>query len=168
MEVDDPHRAVVAESLQQLGRVLSAGASSGGVFFGIVEAMVVMVVAVFVVIGCSIIVPVSINPEKKGNGANAQHLVFIDIADRDDAPPYQIAFAGLLPRAPVILPFFGTSSVEQNWRARQIALSPDEMTELDDIDRDPVDKTYREVDPSAKRSKINPRRSVANTSTSRI
>ena len=41
--------------------------------------------------------------------------------------------AGLLARSPVMLPIPGTSSVEhleQNWDARRIALSPDEVAAI--------------------------------------
>jgi aryl-alcohol dehydrogenase-like predicted oxidoreductase len=52
------------------------------------------------------------------------------IADRHGASPSQIALAWLLARSPVILPIPGTSSLahlEENWEARRIALSPQEM-----------------------------------------
>jgi aryl-alcohol dehydrogenase-like predicted oxidoreductase len=52
------------------------------------------------------------------------------IADRHGASPAQIALAWLLARSPVILPIPGTSSLahlEENWEARRIALSPQEM-----------------------------------------
>lgn len=70
-------------------------------------------------------------------GDLGDHPVLIDIADRHDASPYQIALAWLLHRSPVMLPIPGTSSVEhleQNWSARKIALSSDEMDELDGLD----------------------------------
>ena len=60
--------------------------------------------------------------------------VLTDVADRHDATPFQIALAWLLHRSPVVLPIPGTSSVEhleQNWSARHIDLSSDDMTELD-------------------------------------
>jgi aryl-alcohol dehydrogenase-like predicted oxidoreductase len=52
------------------------------------------------------------------------------IAKRHGASPLQIALAWLLARSPVILPIPGTSSLahlEENWEARRIALSPEEM-----------------------------------------
>jgi aryl-alcohol dehydrogenase-like predicted oxidoreductase len=52
------------------------------------------------------------------------------IADRHGASPTQIALAWLLARSPVILPIPGTSSLahlEENWEARRIALSPQEL-----------------------------------------
>jgi pyridoxine 4-dehydrogenase len=52
------------------------------------------------------------------------------IAARHGASPSQIALAWLLARSPVILPIPGTSSLahlEENWEARRIALSPQEM-----------------------------------------
>jgi pyridoxine 4-dehydrogenase len=52
------------------------------------------------------------------------------IAARHGASPSQIALAWLLARSPVILPIPGTSSLahlEENWEARRIALSPEEM-----------------------------------------
>lgn len=55
------------------------------------------------------------------------------IADKHRASPAQIALAWLLARSPVILPIPGTSSVEhleQNWDARRIALSPDEVAAI--------------------------------------
>jgi pyridoxine 4-dehydrogenase len=55
------------------------------------------------------------------------------IADEHGASPAQIALAWLLARSPVILPIPGTSSVEhleQNWDARRIALSSDEVAAI--------------------------------------
>jgi len=55
------------------------------------------------------------------------------IAERHRASPSQIALAWLLARSPVILPIPGTSSLahlEENWEARRIALSPQEMAAL--------------------------------------
>jgi aryl-alcohol dehydrogenase-like predicted oxidoreductase len=52
------------------------------------------------------------------------------IADRHGVTPSQIALAWLLARSPVILPIPGTSSLahlEENWEARRIALSPQDM-----------------------------------------
>jgi aryl-alcohol dehydrogenase-like predicted oxidoreductase len=55
------------------------------------------------------------------------------IADKHRATPAQIALAALLARSPVILPIPGTSSLahlEENWAARKIELSPEEMRAL--------------------------------------
>jgi aryl-alcohol dehydrogenase-like predicted oxidoreductase len=52
------------------------------------------------------------------------------IAEKHGATPAQIALAWLLARSPVMLPIPGTSSVEhleENWAARGIALSPEEV-----------------------------------------
>jgi pyridoxine 4-dehydrogenase len=59
--------------------------------------------------------------------------VLAAIAARHGASPAQIALAWLLARSPVMLPIPGTSSLEhleQNWAARRIALSPDEMAAI--------------------------------------
>jgi pyridoxine 4-dehydrogenase len=51
-------------------------------------------------------------------------------ADRHRATPAQIALAWLLARSPVMLPIPGTSRpehLEENWAARKIALTPDEV-----------------------------------------
>jgi len=67
-------------------------------------------------------------------GNVAQHKpVLAAIADEHRASPAQIALAWLLARSPVILPIPGTSSVEhleQNWDARRIALSSDEVVAI--------------------------------------
>ena len=55
------------------------------------------------------------------------------IAKKHEASPAQVALAWLLARSPVMLPIPGTSSVEhleQNWDARRIALTPDEVTAI--------------------------------------
>jgi aryl-alcohol dehydrogenase-like predicted oxidoreductase len=55
------------------------------------------------------------------------------IAGRHGASPAQIALAWLLARSPVILPIPGTRSLAhlaENWDARRIALSPQEMSAL--------------------------------------
>jgi len=55
------------------------------------------------------------------------------IAEKHGATPAQIALAWLLARSPVVLPIPGTSSVEhleENWAARLIALSPEEIEAL--------------------------------------
>jgi aryl-alcohol dehydrogenase-like predicted oxidoreductase len=59
--------------------------------------------------------------------------VLAEIADKHRASPAQIALAWLLARSPVMLPIPGTSSVEhleQNWDARRIALSSDEVAAI--------------------------------------
>jgi aryl-alcohol dehydrogenase-like predicted oxidoreductase len=55
------------------------------------------------------------------------------VAREHDATPGQIALAWLLARSPVMLPIPGTSSVEhleENWAAREIELTPDEVGEI--------------------------------------
>jgi pyridoxine 4-dehydrogenase len=55
------------------------------------------------------------------------------VAGAHDATPGQIALAWLLARSPVMLPIPGTSSVEhleENWAAREIELSPEEVDEI--------------------------------------
>jgi pyridoxine 4-dehydrogenase len=55
------------------------------------------------------------------------------IAEKHGASTSQIALAWLLARSPVMLPIPGTSSVahlEENWDARRIALSPEEMAAI--------------------------------------
>ncbi|MEZ4297413.1 MAG: aldo/keto reductase [Polyangiaceae bacterium] len=55
------------------------------------------------------------------------------IADKHRATPAQIALAWLLARSPVMLPIPGTSSVEhleENWEARRIRLSPEEVAAI--------------------------------------
>jgi aryl-alcohol dehydrogenase-like predicted oxidoreductase len=55
------------------------------------------------------------------------------LAAEHGASPAQIALAWLLARSPVMLPIPGTSSVEhleENWDARRIALSPDEIAAI--------------------------------------
>jgi len=67
-------------------------------------------------------------------GNVAQHKpVLAAIADKHGASPAQIALAWLLARSPVMLPIPGTSSLahlEQNWDARRIALSSDEVAAI--------------------------------------
>jgi aryl-alcohol dehydrogenase-like predicted oxidoreductase len=56
-----------------------------------------------------------------------------DAAERHRATPAQIALAWLLARSPVILPIPGTSRpehVEENWAARTIVLTQDEVSEI--------------------------------------
>ncbi len=55
------------------------------------------------------------------------------IAEKHGASPSQIALAWLLARSPVVLPIPGTSSLEhleENWDARRIALSPEEVAAI--------------------------------------
>jgi aryl-alcohol dehydrogenase-like predicted oxidoreductase len=55
------------------------------------------------------------------------------IAEKHHASSAQIALAWLLARSPVILPIPGTSSLEhleENWDARRIALSPEEVAAI--------------------------------------
>jgi pyridoxine 4-dehydrogenase len=55
------------------------------------------------------------------------------VAREHDATPGQIALAWLLARSPVMLPIPGTSSVEhleENWAARAIELTPEEVGEI--------------------------------------
>jgi pyridoxine 4-dehydrogenase len=59
--------------------------------------------------------------------------VLAAIAEKHRASSEQIALAWLLARSPVMLPIPGTSSVEhlqQNWDARRIALSHDEIAAI--------------------------------------
>ena len=68
-------------------------------------------------------------PLAAGN-VSQQKPALAAIAERHGASPSQIALAWLLQRSPVILPIPGTSSLahlEENWEARRIALSPQEM-----------------------------------------
>ena len=54
-------------------------------------------------------------------------------AERHHATPAQIALAWLLARSKVMLPIPGTSSpehLEENWNARRIALTTDEVTSI--------------------------------------
>jgi aryl-alcohol dehydrogenase-like predicted oxidoreductase len=54
-------------------------------------------------------------------------------AEKYSATPAQIAIAWLLARSPVMLPIPGTGSPEhlhENWEARKIALTPDEVTSI--------------------------------------
>jgi pyridoxine 4-dehydrogenase len=71
-------------------------------------------------------------PLAAGNVAQ-DRPVLAAIADKHRASPAQIALAWLLARSPVMLPIPGTSSVEhleQNWDARRIALSPDDVAAI--------------------------------------
>jgi aryl-alcohol dehydrogenase-like predicted oxidoreductase len=59
--------------------------------------------------------------------------VLAQIAAKHRATPAQIALAWLLARSPVILPIPGTGSLEhleENWDARRIELSPEEVTAI--------------------------------------
>lgn len=58
------------------------------------------------------------------------HPALDEAAARRDATPAQIALAWLLARSKVMLPIPGTSSpehLEENWAAREVALSPEEV-----------------------------------------
>jgi len=71
-------------------------------------------------------------PLAAGN-VSEQKPALAAIADRHGASPSQIALAWLLARSPVILPIPGTSSLahlEENWEARRIALSPEEVAAI--------------------------------------
>jgi pyridoxine 4-dehydrogenase len=71
-------------------------------------------------------------PLAVGNVAR-DNPVLTAIAGKHGASPAQIAIAWLLARSPVMLPIPGTSSVEhleQNWDARRIALSTDEVAAI--------------------------------------
>lgn len=71
-------------------------------------------------------------PLAVGNVAQ-ERPVLTAIAEKHRASAAQIALAWLLARSPVILPIPGTSSVEhleENWEARRIALSPDEVAAI--------------------------------------
>jgi pyridoxine 4-dehydrogenase len=71
-------------------------------------------------------------PLAAGN-VGAQKPALAAIAERHGASPSQIALAWLLARSPVILPIPGTSSpahVEENWEARRIALTPEEIAAI--------------------------------------
>jgi aryl-alcohol dehydrogenase-like predicted oxidoreductase len=59
--------------------------------------------------------------------------LLVSIAAKHGASPAQVALAWLLARSPIMLPIPGTSSVEhleENWDARRIALSPDEVAAI--------------------------------------
>ena len=71
-------------------------------------------------------------PLAVGNVAE-QKPVLTSIAEKHGASTAQIALAWLLARSPVILPIPGTGSVEhleENWEARRIELSPDEVSAI--------------------------------------
>lgn len=66
-------------------------------------------------------------------GVSQGHRALAAIAQRHGASEAQIALAWLLARSPVMLPIPGTGSMahlEENWDARRIALSPQELAEL--------------------------------------
>jgi pyridoxine 4-dehydrogenase len=61
------------------------------------------------------------------------HAALDAAAEKHRATPAQIAIAWLLARSPVMLPIPGTSSpehLEENWKARTIALSKDEVATI--------------------------------------
>lgn len=65
----------------------------------------------------------------------SQKSALAKIAKQRGASPSQIALAWLLARSPVMLPIPGTSSLahlEENWAARRIALSPEELAAIGD------------------------------------
>jgi pyridoxine 4-dehydrogenase len=71
-------------------------------------------------------------PLAVGNVGQAKP-VLADIAKKHGASPAQIALAWLLARSPIMLPIPGTGSVEhleENWDARRIALSADEVAAI--------------------------------------
>ena len=71
-------------------------------------------------------------PLAVGNVARAKPALAM-IAERHGASPAQIALAWLLARSPIMLPIPGTGSVEhleENWDARRIALSADELAAI--------------------------------------
>jgi aryl-alcohol dehydrogenase-like predicted oxidoreductase len=62
-----------------------------------------------------------------------QKPALAEIAKKHGASPAQIALAWLLARSPVMLPIPGTGSVahlEENWEARRITLSPEEVSAI--------------------------------------
>ena len=66
-------------------------------------------------------------------GVSQEQTALADVARARGVTPAQVAIAWLLARSPVMLPIPGTSSpahVEENWAARKIALSPEEMATL--------------------------------------
>ncbi len=71
-------------------------------------------------------------PLAVGNVAKAKPALNA-IAAKHDASPAQIALAWLLARSPIMLPIPGTSSLEhleENWAARSITLSADEVAAI--------------------------------------
>jgi aryl-alcohol dehydrogenase-like predicted oxidoreductase len=71
-------------------------------------------------------------PLAVGNVAQVKPAL-VEIARRHEATPAQIALAWLLARSPIMLPIPGTGSpehLEENWDARRIALSPDEIANI--------------------------------------
>jgi aryl-alcohol dehydrogenase-like predicted oxidoreductase len=69
-----------------------------------------------------------------GVGAHAKPTAAVAAAaERRHVTPAQIALAWLLARSPVMLPIPGTSRpehLEENWAARSIRLTPDEVTSI--------------------------------------
>lgn len=71
-------------------------------------------------------------PLAVGNVAQAKPVLSA-IAQKHGASPAQIALAWLLARSPIMLPIPGTGSVahlEENWDARRISLSADELAAI--------------------------------------
>ncbi len=69
-----------------------------------------------------------------GVGAHAKPTAAVAAAaERRHVTPAQIALAWLLARSPVMLPIPGTSRpehLEENWAARAIRLTPEEVTSI--------------------------------------
>jgi len=71
-----------------------------------------------------------------GIDALANNPTLLDVAQRHDATPTQLALAWLLKRSPVMLPIPGTSSaahLEQNMGAGKVALSAEDFEVLDGL-----------------------------------
>jgi pyridoxine 4-dehydrogenase len=71
-------------------------------------------------------------------GLGKGHSALADAAKKHGATPAQIAIAWLLARSPVMLPIPGTGSpehLEENWEARKIALSADEVRAISEMAR---------------------------------
>jgi pyridoxine 4-dehydrogenase len=66
-------------------------------------------------------------------GGLDKHSAVAAVARKHGASPAQVALAWLLARSPVILPIPGTGSIahlEENWAARKIALSPEDVAAI--------------------------------------
>ncbi len=62
-----------------------------------------------------------------------EHAAVAEVAKRHQATPAQVGLAWLLARSPAILPIPGTSSpehLEENWAARTLALTPEDLRAL--------------------------------------
>lgn len=76
-------------------------------------------------------------------GVTRDRPVLAEIARQRGVTPAQVALAWLLARSPMMLPIPGTRSLdhlEQNWRARAIALSAQEVAAIARADSQPVVK----------------------------